>query len=173
MFVANKSAKAIFLKAIDFCFYRNNENNRSTRADIFLISVVLYDRKCPVCQIEMERLKKRDSQDRLVLLDINSPAFCEQTWGVSYSEASQALHVLTADNHWLVGMPAVRHVYQQVGLGWLLAPSSWPVLSTLFNRLYRYIAGHRYAISRWSGLTAVSHCTKGSCANRTIKQEKQ
>jgi len=165
-------AKGFFLKSYDFCFYRNNENNRQDEmADLFSVSVVLYDHACPVCRVEMERLKRRDRQERLVLLDISSPAFNEQTWGISHADASAALHVLTPTNEWLVGMPAIRHVYQRVGLGWMMAPSGWSVISPLADRLYRYIAPNRYAISRWLGLASSSTpCTDSVCTSAKLKQ---
>jgi predicted DCC family thiol-disulfide oxidoreductase YuxK len=170
-----KLAKGFFLKSYDFCFYRNNENNRQDdAADIFSVSVVLYDYACPVCRVEMERLKRRDRHERLVLLDINSPAFNEQTWGVTHAQASAALHVLTPDNEWLVGVPAIHHVYQQVGLGWLMAPTRWPVVASIADRFYRYIAPNRYAISRWLGLASTSvPCTDSVCTSAKHKQGEQ
>jgi len=172
MLQQDKKAKAFFLKLNDFCFYRNNENNRRNEvADLFSVSVVLYDRACPVCRVEMERLKRRDRHERLVLLDISSPVFNEQTWGISHADASGALHVLTPGNKWLVGMSAIRHVYHQVGLGWMMAPSAWPVIAPLADRLYRYIAPNRYAISRWLGFASTSPtCTDSVCAGASIRK---
>jgi predicted DCC family thiol-disulfide oxidoreductase YuxK len=154
-----------FLKPGNFSFYRNYKNYRQySAADIFAVSVVLYDHACPLCRTEMQRLKRRDKYARLVLIDIDSPAFNEQTWGVSRSQAGRALHVLTPDDEWLVGMSAIRHVYQQVGLGWLLAITQWPLLSSVADLAYRYIAPNRQVISRWLGLeTTSSPCAETVC----------
>ena len=160
-----KLAKGFFLKTYNFCFYRNNENKRhGNDADIFAVSVVLYDRACPVCRIEMERLKARDKHERLVLLDISSPAFSEQSWGVSHAEASAALHVFTVDNQWLIGMAAIHHVYRQVGLGWLMAPTRWPIVAPIADRFYLYFARNRYVFSRGLGFkSAPDVCTDEVC----------
>ncbi len=152
-----KFLKRFFLKPLDFSLYRNYKNKRHQQdADLFNVSVVLFDKACPICRTEMLRLKQHDRHARLVLLDINSPAFNPDTWGVSHADAARALHVLTPDNEWLVAMPAVRHVYERVGLGWLMAPTQWPLLSSLADRAYQWLAPNRQAISRWLGMQAVS-----------------
>lgn len=46
----------------------------------------------------------------------------------------------------LVAMDAVRAAYAAVGLGWLVAPTRWPVLKPLFDRLYAWIARNRYRL---------------------------
>jgi predicted DCC family thiol-disulfide oxidoreductase YuxK len=156
-----------FLKFFSFCFYRNYINNRQKQAvDIFAVSVVLYDHACPLCRAEMQRLKRQDKYARLVLIDINSAAFSEKTWGISHAEASRALHVLTPDNEWLIGMPAIRHVYECLGLGWLLAITRWPVISSVADLAYRCIAPNRQLFSRWLGLQSGStRCAAGRCTH--------
>ena len=147
-----------FLQADDFCDYRNIENNdiEEKQPDLFSASIVLYDRACPMCRTEMERLKALDRNGRLILLDIHSVDFDEEAWGVTREAASRALHVFTVDNQWLIGMEAIRHVYQKVGLGWLLAPTGWPLVSPLAELAYRYIAPNRFVISRCLGLVRES-----------------
>lgn len=154
-----------FLNIIDFCLYRNYRHNKQlVEASILSSSVVLYDHACPLCRAEMMRLKEHDQDGNLILLDINHPGFNQDTWGVSRSDASAALHVLTENNEWLTGMPAIRHVYNQVGLGWLMAPTGWPFISPLSDLAYRHIAPNRFLISRWLGLSnASSDCSNNAC----------
>ena len=157
-----------FLKQVDFCNYRNNEN-KPPRTDQGGLnkSIVLYDHTCPLCRQEMQRLKSLDDDDQLVLLSINSPLFSEAYWGVSYKDVSRSLHVLTAEKIWLVGMPAIRHVYAQVGLGWLMAPSGWPVISWFADMAYRFIAPNRYFISHSLGIrNNNSRCSDKVCSPR-------
>ena len=167
----NNSPLQVFLKLIDFCNYRNYENERQM-SDRYVdnSAIVLYDHDCTLCRQEMQRLKSLDHEDRLLLLNINSPIFNAHDRGVSREEVSQALHVLTAEKIWLVGMPAIRHVYAQVGLGWLMAPSGWPLISRLADLAYRYIAPNRYVISHWLGLGKVNgKCTDNVCAVKDVK----
>ena len=160
-----------FLKPAHFCDYRNNKNiGQESEQRSLGSTIVLYDHDCLFCRQEIQRLKSLDSEDRLIPLNINSPIFSEEYWGVSHDDASAALHVLTAEKTWLVGMPAIRHVYAQVGLGWLMAPSGWPVISRFSDLAYRYIALNRYVISRWLGLEKVKgKCTDNACTVKDIK----
>ena len=163
--VNNNLPLRVFLKFISFSYYRNDENNRQKPTQPSVSSsFVLYDHDCPLCRQEMQRLKSLDPEDRLILVDINSPSFNEQYWGVSRDDASQALHALTAEKIWMVGMPAIRHVYALVGLGWLMAPSGWPLISRLADLAYHYIAPNRFVISRWLGLgKSNSKCNDHVC----------
>jgi len=155
-----------FLKTTDFCYYRNNKNEQQgVEQPGFNRAIVFYDHDCLLCRQEMLRLKSLDHMDRLFLLNINSPMFNAQDWGVSHNEVAQALYVLTAEKIWLVGMPAIRYVYAQVGLGWLMAPSGWPVISWFADHAYRFIAPNRQVLSRWTGLEKFqSECTENVCA---------
>jgi len=45
-------------------------------------------------------------------------------------------------------MSVFRATYKAVGLGWLLAPTGWPVLKPLFDLIYRLFAKYR---CRWRG----------------------
>lgn len=154
-----------FLKNINFCYYRNYKNIRQgINQDCLHSSIILYDHDCPFCRQEMQRLKSIDVDDCLILLNINSRLFNPEYWGVSREQASQSLHILTAERIWLVGMPAIRYVYAQVGQGWLLAPSGWPMITWLADLLYRYIAPNRYVISHWLGLSSNNQqCTNEFC----------
>jgi len=112
----------------------------------------------------MQRLKRLDRRQRLKLVDIAAPEFDEAVWGISKREANDALHVLTSDRIWLVGMPAIRHVYGEVGLGWLMAPSGWPLVDAAADRAYRWLAPNRMAFSRWLGWGATEACTNDRCS---------
>jgi len=164
--------QAFFLKPVSFCLYRNYKNKRHQQdADLFNVSIVLFDSHCPICRAEMLRLKQHDKHARLALLDINSPAFNPETWGVSHADASNALHVLTPDNEWLVAMPAIRHVYECVGLGWLMAPTRWLFLSSLADRAYQWFAPNRMAVSRWIGMNNNDHrCDEQFCRAQSVKR---
>ena len=157
----------VFLKLVNFCIYRNYiKDEYSGRTDVPPRTIVLFDRACALCRTEMLRLKKRDRHARLQLVDITDPEFNPRQWGFSRQALSAALHVLTPEGEWLIGMPAIRHVYDKVGLGWLMAPTGWPLLSPLADFLYRRIAPNRLVVSRWLGLKASPlSCRDKSCVS--------
>jgi len=161
--------RGAFLKTDNFSLYRNYQNKRTNHERLDRpASLAFYDHDCPLCRHEMLRLKSLDREGRLILVDINDPRFSERYRGVSRFDLSQAMHVLTAERIWLVGMPAIRHLYSQVGLGFLLAPTAWPLLSRLADCAYRKFAPNRVAVSRWLGLRkAGDECRDGSCSAKT------
>ncbi|WP_455202486.1 thiol-disulfide oxidoreductase DCC family protein [Kaarinaea lacus] len=160
----------LFLKTSNFCLYRNYKNERwSNTIRVEQPSLVFYDHACPLCRAEMQRLKSVDKYERLQLVDISSPQFDEEKWGVPRSTLSEALHVLLASGQWLVGMPAIRHVYRQVGWGWLMAPTGWPLISPLADIFYRNFAPNRNLISRWLGF----HSQRVECSDDICGTDQQ
>lgn len=122
------------------------------------VTIVLYDHACPMCRAEMQRLKRRDATDCLRLVDIADKEFRAEAWGFSAQSLADALHTRAPDGRWLIGMAAIRHVYAQVGLGWLLAPTGWPVVGRMFDRLYAWIARNRMWVSRAWGTDCGGAC---------------
>jgi predicted DCC family thiol-disulfide oxidoreductase YuxK len=113
----------------------------------FDFSVVLYDHSCNLCRREMSGLKRRDHLQRLLMVDISHPDFDQDVWGFDLETLNRALHVRTPEGEWLVGLPAVRHVYQQVGLGWIWWGTRLPVLSNLSDYVYKWFARNRYTLT--------------------------
>lgn len=109
---------------------------------------LLYDGQCPVCSLEVEHLRGRDAAGRLVLVDIAAPGFDAARWHTTGEALDAAIHGYTADGRLLLGVAALRAAYAAVGLGWLAAPSGWPVLRPLAEAGYRVFARHRRSISR-------------------------
>ena len=68
--------------------------------------------------------------------DFTDPAFDFKTLGLSIDQLNATMHGLLPDGRMVQGMEALRAFYRAVGLGWLLAPTGWPVLRHLFDGLY-------------------------------------
>lgn len=109
---------------------------------------LLYDGLCPVCSLEMDHLRERDTQRRLVFVDIAAPGFEAARYGVTPEALDAALHGLCADGRMLRGMPVLRLAYAAAGLGWAMSPTGWAPLRPLFDAGYRVFARHRRVISR-------------------------
>lgn len=134
-------------------------------------TLVLYDRACPLCNTEMHRLKRRDRRDRLCLVDISESGYETARYGFERAALLSALHVRTPSGQWLIGMPAIRHVYRQVGLGWLIGLTEWPPFDRFFDALYPMIAANRVALSRWLRIkNRPAACTTGVCAISAQKE---
>ncbi len=118
---------------------------------------LLYDGQCSICRRAIERLKRRDRENRIVLEDISDPGFDPGRYGLTAEQVRAVMHVILPDGRVLRAMDAVRAAYAAVGRGWLLAPTAWPGIRWLADTFYRYIARHRMSFS--------SQCESESCSN--------
>ena len=106
----------------------------------------LYDGACPLCAGEVDRLRRRDAGGALDLVDITAPSFDAARYGRTLDELMTRMHAVDGQGRTLMAMDAVRAAYRAVGLGWLVAPTAWPVLKPVFDSLYAWIARNRYRL---------------------------
>lgn len=130
---------------------------------------ILYDGGCPLCLREVRFLERRDrarhpQSPRLAFVDIDAvdddPA---RHGGISYREAMERIHALEPDGTVLRDVAVFRRAYSLIGLGWLYAPTAWPLLGPLVNALYRLWAAWRLRLTRRPSLDQL--CA-GRCARR-------
>ena len=122
-------------------------------------SVIFLDGNCPFCRREVTWLMRRDRAGRLGVVDIAAPDFDAAWWGLTQDAVEARFHTMTADGRMLDGVAAFRHVYGAVGLGWLAAPTGWPVLRPIFDGLYRIFARYRVPLGNLIG----RRCDDGAC----------
>lgn len=122
---------------------------------------LLYDGLCPICNKEVAWLQRLNSAQKVAFQDINAADFNAAQYGVSYEQLMAEIHAQLADGQLIKGMPVFRALYQAVGLGWLLAPTAWPILKPLFDALYQSFAKHRSKIGGWlDGKKNCERCIK-------------
>lgn len=123
---------------------------------------LLYDASCPVCRLEMDELRHRNIQGRLVFVDISAADFdLPQYWPAAaqgnagglptMQDMNAALHGIGPDGQLFTGVDTIRLAYAAVGLGWLWAPTRWPLMRPMTDMAYRWFARHRYWISATLG----------------------
>jgi predicted DCC family thiol-disulfide oxidoreductase YuxK len=71
-----------------------------------------------------------------------------------------ALHGVLPDGRKVTGVAAFREAYRAVGLGWVAAPTGWPVLRQVFDLLYVVFARYRVRLGGLFG----RGCAAGRCA---------
>ena len=139
---------------------------------------LLFDGRCPVCTLEMDHLRERDTAHRLRLIDFTLPGFDPAPWGSTLEAMNAEIHGYTADGRELRGMAALRLAYAAVDLGWVLRPTGIGPLRALFDLGYRGFARHRRTISRLAAplievvrlhraraaLQRMATCREGACA---------
>ena len=112
---------------------------------------VYYDASCPLCRSEMETLKARDTGDVLRLVDCSVPAFDDAACaadGVTRPMMMARIHARDADGRWLRGVDVFALVYRAAGFTALARIYGSRPLRPLFDRLYPWIADHRYLLTR-------------------------
>jgi predicted DCC family thiol-disulfide oxidoreductase YuxK len=119
---------------------------------------LLYDGGCPLCAREVAMLRRRDrGRGALALVDIAAPDFDPARYGRSYESLMARIHGVLPDGAVIEGMEVFRRAYAAVGLGWLLAPSRWPLFGRAFDAAYRWFARNRLR------LTGREHACDAAC----------
>ena len=123
------------------------------------ILTLLYDGLCPVCSREIALLRRLDRHRRLAFEDIAADAFDPSRYGLTMDEVIGSMHARRSDGTIVTGMEVFRLAYDAVGMGWMLAPTAWPLLRPIADAGYRLFARIR---PRLSSLDAT--CDDGRCA---------
>ena len=112
---------------------------------------VLFDGECPFCRLEARWLGRLGRDGRLVVEDIAAPGFDPGRYGRTLPELMGSLHGVFPDGRQTLGMETFRQAYRAVGLGWVLAPTRWPVLRPITDALYVLFARYRVRLGRAFG----------------------
>ena len=135
---------------------------------------LLYDAACPVCSLEMDHLRGRDTAGRLAFVDIAAPGFDAATYGTSHAALDAEIHGVWADGAVIKGLATLRAAYAAVGLGWVLRPTAFTPVRPVFDLAYRLFARYRRPISRAAAplidtvrarrtLARLERCRDGAC----------
>jgi len=123
---------------------------------------LLIDGDCPLCRREAAVIRRLDrGRGRIDLVNIADPAFDPGALGLTTEAVNARMHAVLPGGQVVTGMEAFRRVYSALGRGWLLAPTGWPILRPIFDRLYTCFARNRHR------LTGRSRCADGRCAPRS------
>ena len=120
----------------------------------------LHDGECPLCAREVAMLRRLDrGRGRLAFDDIAAPAFDASRYGRSQAELMARIHGLLADGTVIEGVEVFRRAYAAVGLGWLVAPTRWPLLRPLSDAAYRWFARNRLRLTGRNEACATDRCS--------------
>ena len=109
---------------------------------------VLFDGGCPLCVREVTFLRGRDRRGALGFVDIDALDYDPAPFqGISYEEAMGRIHAITASGEVLRDVAVFREAYRLIGLGWIYAPTRWPLIGTLADWAYRVWAARRLQVT--------------------------
>jgi len=113
-------------------------------------------------------LRRRDQRlhpeaARLAFVDIDAADYNPALYGgISYREAMGRIHALRADGTVLRDVAVFRRAYQLIGLGWLYAPTGWPLIGPLADAAYGLWARWRLVLTRRPSLDELCDA-RGRC----------
>tara|TARA_B100000686_G_scaffold275898_1_gene294651 strand:+ start:45 stop:452 length:408 start_codon:yes stop_codon:yes gene_type:complete len=110
---------------------------------------LLFDGGCPLCLREVKFLRSRDTLDNISFIDIDSPKYQPDLYsGISYKDAMGRIHAINESGEILKDVAVFREAYRLIGLGWIYAPTSWPILGSLIDQVYKLWAQWRLPLTR-------------------------
>ncbi|MFQ6537402.1 MULTISPECIES: thiol-disulfide oxidoreductase DCC family protein [Aphanothece] len=130
---------------------------------------ILFDGACPLCRREVTFLRRRDRQRhgadaRLAFIDIDAADYEPAAHaGIDYAAAMGRIHAITDDGTVLTDVEVFRQAYALIGLGWLYAPTSWPLVQPLIDGAYRLWAAARL---RFTGRPSLEVLCQERCGPR-------
>ena len=109
---------------------------------------LLYDSECPICQMEVDFLKKRDINNRIKFTDLSSPDYKPSEHGnVKFVDGMRKIRAVLPDKRVVTGVEVFRQTYQAIGLGWIFALTNLPVIGEAADMLYDVWAENRLRIT--------------------------
>ena len=112
---------------------------------------MLYDGECPLCRREIRWLQRINRRGALAFEDISAPRFNAAAYNKTQEELMSIIHGVLPDGSLVTKMDVFREAYCAVGLGWLIAPTRWPVLKQLFDLVYAAFARWRIPLGKMLG----------------------
>ena len=118
---------------------------------------VFYDGACPLCRREIDWIRQKTGEGTVCYIDTASPDFESRSEYQFYQHDTDLMQALLPGNQKIYGVEVFRQLYKQAGLGWLLAPTAWPILKPCFDLAYRIFAKYRKQLPG-------RHCDEQTCS---------
>ena len=120
---------------------------------------VLYDGECPLCRGEIALLRRLDrGRGRIDFEDIAAPDFDPKRYLRTHAELMARIHGALPNGSLVEGVEVLRRAYAAVGLGWLVAPTRWPLVRPLVETAYRWFARNRLPLTGRRAACASDRC---------------
>lgn len=118
---------------------------------------LLYDGNCPLCLREVNFLRKKDNGRGLVAFtDIAADDYRpDENGGVDFATAMGRIHAVLPDGTTIKNVEVFRQVYAALGLGWVYAPTGWPIIGPLVDWVYGLWANWRLAVTGRPSLATI------------------
>ena len=126
---------------------------------------IFYDGRCPLCTLEMQKLKRYDTKNLINLEDLHQQNFATLYPDINLDKAMHILHG-KYQGQTLLALDVTHRAWTLVGKGALVAPLQIPVIKQLAHQGYLLLAKYRHPISECLyqrfGI-GIKTCDKGTC----------
>jgi predicted DCC family thiol-disulfide oxidoreductase YuxK len=114
-----------------------------------------YDGNCPLCQAEINFLSRRNKNNLLSFVDINSCQFRPEELGLTCDQALAAMYGRLQDGTLVKGVAAFAQAYRRANLPFMAWVLSIGFFQPIFQCGYSFFARNRHAISKIFGPLAM------------------
>lgn len=130
--------------------------------------IIFFDGSCPLCTLEMQRLKEQDHKNNIQLVDLHQSDFAIQFPDIDVKKGLAILHG-KYQGKILLGLDVTHRAWTLVGKRWMVAPLQWPIIKPLSHLVYLQLAKYRYPISQFMykrlGI-GINKCNEGTCYDK-------
>jgi predicted DCC family thiol-disulfide oxidoreductase YuxK len=109
---------------------------------------LLYDSECPICQMEVDFLKKRDIENRIRFTDLSAPNYDPKLHGnVQFADGMRKIRAILPDKTVVTGVEVFRQTYKTIGLGWIFEITNLPIIGQAADMIYDIWAENRLRLT--------------------------
>lgn len=128
--------------------------------------IIFYDGNCPLCNTEMQHLRRADASNKIALEDLNAEDFSQRFPHIDINKAMNILHAQTSTGEVIYGLDVTYLAWRTVGKYPWLKIIRLPIIRFFADHAYTFFAKYRHPISRF--LMPNAQCSNGQC---TIKSK--
>ena len=123
---------------------------------------IFFDGGCPLCKREVDFLQSRNQKGYLSFIDINTSDFyLDLKYGITYKQAMERIHALKSDGSVIKDIKVFQEAYTLIGLGWIYAPTKFPIFDKFIEFIYGIWAKYRLKLT--FRLSIEKLCTEKGC----------
>jgi predicted DCC family thiol-disulfide oxidoreductase YuxK len=130
---------------------------------------IFYDGQCPLCTLEMQKLKRYDTKELIILEDLHQDNFESLFPSINIKKAMKILH-----GHYqgktLLALDVTHRAWTLVGKGTVVAPLQFPGVKQIAHGGYLLLAKYRHPVSnclyKHFGI-GIKPCEDGTCYKKT------
>ena len=123
---------------------------------------IFFDGGCPLCKREVDFLQSRNQKGYLSFIDINTSDFyLDLKYGITYKQAMERIHALKSDGSVIKDIKVFQEAYTLIGLGWIYAPTKFPIFDKFIEFIYGIWAKYRIKFTFRPSIEKL--CTEKGC----------